>query len=191
MILSYENVLPADYFFGGPTLFHRPTAEMKRVEGLYTSDLTVRTYKQMQEFVCLMADYMREARHDHRFDDSWLVPPFLLRFADEVTHESIVSGRLYPCQLDVKSVDHTVFRNMDYLLRRIVVDYNYIWRYYQCLGDHDSFTSLLGHAVGVASSMFRLDLAEHNEPAWCSVYTDTDTDDDDELDNSSCSSSMI
>lgn len=202
MLLTYENVLPMDYF-NNPT-FRLPTRKMRSILKL-DLDYKSSVYKLMQEFVTLMALCVREAAQTRQYQlmfegkcnkmssfdysqlmyqDGWLLPEFNLLFKEHIDQNMLATGYLYSYQLDVK-IDDAAIMKLEYLLRRQIVDYVYILRYYQSrpeneLEDHKIFMNALEHAIGIASGMFNLTLAEHKLPPW---YEDDTDDEDDKEDN--------
>jgi len=175
MILTYDNVLPEDI----TTNFQcsNPTAKMRLISKHETLDSETKVYKLIQEIICEVAWCVRDAqlvRLDQE-NDSSLLAPFKIHFGrHKINHTMLAVGAIYDYQLDLS--DDATYKDLDnieFLLRRVIVDYNCLWRYHQCIVPDTvsqrcrSYASLLEYAVGVLSRFFELTLAQHQELVTC------------------------
>ena len=194
MILTYANVLPTDI----TTNFYccNCTERMLAISKNLTLDAETRVYKLIQEIICEVARCVRNAqtiRMDQEDDPSLLVP-FTINFGrHSITHDMLAYGYIYNYQLDLDGdAYHTDLSKIEFLLRRMIGDYNCLWRHHQCIipdeaqQHYRSYASLLEYAVGVLSKFFKLTLAEHQGLVTCclsdSESEDTcDSDSDDSM----------
>jgi hypothetical protein len=186
MILTYDNVLPEDF----TTNFYcsKPTAKMRLIGKNVTLESATKVYKLIQEMICEVTRCVRNAqlvRLDQK-DDPLLLKPFNISFGrHKITHTMLAAGEIYDYQLEI--TENATNRDLDkieFLLRRVIVDYNCLWRYHQCIIQdpaqqrYRNYASLLEYAVGVISRFLKLTLAEHQEVITCCLsenYTSLDS----------------
>lgn len=192
MILTYANVLPTNI----TTDFYccKPTEKILLISKNLTLNDQTRVYKLIQEIIGEVARCVRSAqtvRLDQE-DDSLLLAPFKITFdRHTITHTMLAIGNIYKYQLDLDgNANHKDLDKIEFLLRRMIVDYNCLWRHHQCVVPNEaqqhlrSYASLLEYAVGVLSNFFQLTLAEHQELVTCSSLESDDQMDSEDSDDS-------
>lgn len=201
MLLNVETVLPADYFRRNHTMFHKLTYKMIIITKKY--DGRDRLYNLMMAVVTMLAEKMKYAvmkrqhgvytgtrnKYDYNnlvYKDGYLVEPFTLKFKKAITHELLMCGEVYEFELETDKATNLDVVKMEILLRRQLVYYTHVWRYYQTHPYHNNlehnvvFVKHLGEILGMASSMFNINLAEHVNPDNYDSDSSSSSDDDDD-----------